>query len=165
MHTTDPRTQSTSTGQIVVIGVGNDLRRDDGLGPTVIRRLGRCTLPHVTLAVCDGEPSRLLELWSGADLAIVVDAVQNDPARPGHLHEIIVDRPVAANQARTSSHGLGVGEAVELALTLDRMPRRLVILAVEGADFSVGQGLTPAVVATLDRLTHLINQEISYCQR
>ncbi|GAA1971237.1 hydrogenase maturation protease [Catenulispora subtropica] len=66
----------------VVIGVGNTYRRDDGAGPAVVRALAATpsALPgHARLAVCDGEPTRLIDLWRGADLAIVVDAVSADP--------------------------------------------------------------------------------------
>jgi len=41
---------------VVVIGVGNPYRRDDGIGRAVVTRLHRRHLPGVTLAECDGEP-------------------------------------------------------------------------------------------------------------
>ncbi|WP_207782088.1 hydrogenase maturation protease [Phytoactinopolyspora limicola] len=146
---------------VVIIGVGNTYRHDDDAGPAAVRILRRRALPNVTLAITDGEPTRLLELWSGADLAVVIDAVHNDPARPGRLHRVDVDRPVVAPRQRSSSHGLGLGEAVELALALDRMPRRLVLLAVEGAAFSVGQGLTAAVSRSLNRVVELVVDEVA----
>jgi hydrogenase maturation protease len=143
-----------------VIGIGNEYRHDDGAGPEVIRRLAELELPGVTLAVTDGEPARLIDLWAGADVGVLVDAVRNDPANPGKIHEFVVDRPVAGYGGAASSHGLGLGEAIDLALALDRMPRRLVILAVEGADFSPGVGLTPLVAAAVDRLVNLAIHEV-----
>jgi hydrogenase maturation protease len=143
----------------VVIGVGNEFRHDDGAGPAVVQQLAELDLPGVSLAVTDGEPSQLIELWSQADVAVLVDAVRNEPARPGRIHELIVDRPVRGLGGAASSHGLGLGEAIDLAVALERMPRRLVILAVEGADFTVGKGLTPEVAAAVDRLAQMAARE------
>jgi hydrogenase maturation protease len=139
----------------VVIGVGNVFRHDDGAGLAVIERLERLAspVPGLRLAITDGEPARLLELWSGAEVAVVVDAVHNHAvSEPGRIHRLVVDRPLPAEPGAASSHGLGLGAAVDLAIALDRMPRRLVLLAVEGADFSVGLGLSSHVAAALDRL-------------
>ncbi|MGZ4244637.1 MAG: hydrogenase maturation protease, partial [Solirubrobacteraceae bacterium] len=56
---------------VVVIGVGNELRGDDGAGPLVMRRLRDAGLE---VAVCHGG-TELLDLWHGASAAILVDAV------------------------------------------------------------------------------------------
>ena len=67
---------------MVIIGVGNEFRRDDGIGPEVVARLRDQVPATVELLVSDGEPARLIEAWSGAKLAVVVDAVRADPAVP-----------------------------------------------------------------------------------
>ena len=70
-------------GAIVVIGVGNEFRRDDGAGPAVIASLGDLAPPGVRLVITDGEPARLVEAWSGAAVAVVIDAVRAEPPAPG----------------------------------------------------------------------------------
>lgn len=55
-------------------------------------------------------------------------------------------------RANTSSHGLGVPEAVELGEALDRLPERLVVLTVEAADIGYGLGLTEPVAAAVPAL-------------
>ncbi|WP_329092538.1 hydrogenase maturation protease [Actinomadura citrea] len=131
---------------ITVIGVGNDFRRDDGAGPAVVEALrGRV---EAGLAVTDGEPARLVALWAGADLAIVVDAVRADPPAPGRVHEL--DAETAALPARpVTDHALGLGDAVALGRAVGQMPARLRVLAIEGADFGFGQGLTSSVAAAV----------------
>lgn len=62
----------------------HEFRRDDGAGPAVIARLralqpGDESLSHVTLALSDGEPGRMIDLWEGARLAVVIDAVRACP--------------------------------------------------------------------------------------
>ena len=144
----------------MVIGVGNEFRRDDGAGPTVVARL-RGQLPDdVCLLVSDGEPARLIEAWAGAPLAVIVDAVRAEPAVPGRLHRLVLHRPGAATAPPTSSHGLGLDCAIGLARALDRMPGMLVLHAVEVAEVGQGTGLTPAVAATIGTLAAAVRQDL-----
>jgi hydrogenase maturation protease len=146
-------------GRVVVIGVGNEFRRDDGAGPAVIRRLLLRVPRHVELITCDGESARLIDAWSGSRLAIVVDAVRAVPPRPGRLHRFALDRPNGGPRS-ASSHGLGLDEAVALALALDRMPGRLIVHAVEAGDLGQGTGLTRAVASAVDSLTEAVMRDI-----
>ncbi|MFC5889619.1 hydrogenase maturation protease [Kitasatospora sp. CM 4170] len=157
--------------RITVIGVGNEYRRDDGVGWAVVARLAERAeqepLPHGTaLRVCDGEPARLIGLWEGAELAVVVDAAHAHPASPGRVHrlELAGDR-LTPPGGTTSSHGLGLGEAVGLARALDRLPRHLVVYAVEGADGSLGTGLSAPVAAVVTPLAERIAEDITLLRR
>jgi hydrogenase maturation protease len=155
----------TAPPTTVVIGIGNEFRRDDGAGPAVIGLLRGQLPPEVGLVVVDGNPVRLIEAWSQASLAVVVDAVRADPPRPGRLHRFAVDRAgagqgVAAADRRASTHGFGLDDAVGLALALDRMPERLVVLAIEAADLTQGTGLTPAVSAAVTAAAAAIREDI-----
>jgi hydrogenase maturation protease len=69
-----------------VIGVGNEYRRDDGVGPAVVARLAQLELPQVALIVSDGEPSQLIDAWVGTELAVLIDAVLCAPPEPGRVH-------------------------------------------------------------------------------
>lgn len=152
--------------RIAVIGVGNDFRRDDGVGWAVIGRLreraGQRPLPPGTvLAACDGEPGRLIGLWEGAALAVVVDAAHAHPGTPGRVHRLELDGATLGGTSATSSHGLGLGEAVQLAAALDRLPGHLVVYAVEGAEAAFGTGLSPVVAGTVDILAQAVEDEIA----
>jgi hydrogenase maturation protease len=145
---------------VVVIGVGNEFRRDDGAGPAVITSLRGQVPPEVELVLTDGEPTRLIEAWTGAALAVVIDAVRTDPPRPGQVHRFVLDRPIGGPARTTSSHGFGLDDAVRLALALDRMPGRLVVHAIEAADLSRGPGLTPLVAAAIDDVARAVLSDI-----
>ena len=144
---------------IVVIGIGNQFRRDDGVGPAVVERLRRRGVASVTLAECDGEPTRLLDLWADADLAVVVDAARTCSHRPGFVHRRSLRHPSLGGTGAASSHGVDLGDAVALAAALDRLPRTLLLYAVEAADTSLGVGLSPAIEAALDDLVDEIVDE------
>jgi hydrogenase maturation protease len=166
----------------VVIGVGNEFRRDDGAGPYVVTLLRSAVPESVGLVVSDGEPSALIEAWSGADLAVVVDAVRGDPAaaEPGRLHRLTVgDGAGTGDDAglgdgtgdgegtgdggpapTVSSHGLGLGDAIGLARALDRMPGRLIVHAVEGVNWDYGVGLTPEVESAADEMAVAVLRDL-----
>jgi hydrogenase maturation protease len=154
-----------------VVAVGNPYRRDDGAGLAALAAL-RASLPAgasgVRLAQVDGEPTRLLDAWDGVRLAVVVDAATCRPARPGRVHRAVFRQgrleagPGAGSPAAgTSSHGLGLPEAVELGRILGRLPDRLVLLTVEAADVGYGDGLTPAVEAAVPELVRAIRTELA----
>ncbi|WP_372351288.1 hydrogenase maturation protease [Streptomyces sp. KL116D] len=151
--------------RIAVIGVGNEFRRDDAIGCAVVRRLreraAHRPLPAGTaLATCDGDPGHLIGLWEGAGFAVVVDAAHAHPGRPGRVHRIELDSERLNRSPTTSSHGMGLGEAVELARVLGRLPDRLVVYAVEGADSSLGTEMSRAVAATVEPLATMVEDEI-----
>jgi hydrogenase maturation protease len=150
----------TDRQRIVVIGVGNEFRRDDGIGPEVLSRLRGRTPDGVRLVTSDGEPARMIEAWTGASLAVVIDAVLTEHASPGRLHRIVVDQASGAAARPISSHGLGLGESIALARAVDRMPERLVVHAVEAAEVGYGVGLTPAVAAAADALTDAVLRDL-----
>jgi hydrogenase maturation protease len=145
---------------VVVIGVGNEFRRDDGAGPAVVTRLRGRVPPAVELVLTDGEPTRLIEAWTGAALAVVVDAVRADPPCPGRVYRFVLDRPLTRMTRTASSHGFGLDDAVRLALALDRMPGRLVVHAIEAEDLSQGTGLTPLVAAAVGVTADAVLSEI-----
>jgi hydrogenase maturation protease len=159
---------STGAAPIAVIGVGNDFRHDDGAGWAVVAALaeeaGRRRLPEGTaLLVCDGEPGRLISLWEGARLVIVIDSAIAHPGQPGRVHRLEWDGDrITGTGGATSSHGLGLGDALELARALGRLPGRLIVYAVEGADTSLGTGLTAPVAAAVASLAERIADEIRH---
>ena len=102
----------TARAAIVIIGIGNPMRTDDGVGPAAIERLERDP-PDGDLLLLDAEPTRLIEAWRDRALAVVVDAVRTGAA-PGTIHERTLDQldDVDAAPTAASSHGTGVAEAI-----------------------------------------------------
>ncbi|WKV70562.1 hydrogenase maturation protease [Streptomyces sp. PCS3-D2] len=150
-----------------IIGIGNEFRRDDGAGWATIallraRRARRPLPPGTELAQCDGDPGRLIGLWDGRALAVVVDACFPPAAQPGRTHRWCATpggTPHPAAAGRQSTHGLGLAEALVLAERVGRGPGRLIVYAVEGADRSLGPGLTPAVEGALPLLARRIEAD------
>jgi hydrogenase maturation protease len=130
--------------EVLVVGVGNALRGDDGAGLEVVRRLrARADSAGVGVRVLEGEGIGLLEAWEGARAVVLVDSVRTN-APPGAIHRIdVTDSPLpAALRSSSSTHAVGVGEAIELARALGRLPSRLVVYRVEGGRFETGAALS-----------------------
>jgi hydrogenase maturation protease len=144
----------------VVIAVGNEFRRDDGVGPAVLAELEKRELPDgVTLARSDGEPTQLFDAWAGLPLAVVVDAVLCEPSTPGKIHRTTLDGSLQASAH--STHGLGIPEAVKLAEVLDRAPQQLIVYAVEARDFDFGRGLSDEVARAVPQVVDAVLAEVS----
>ncbi|MGW3230311.1 hydrogenase maturation protease [Kitasatospora sp. NPDC001095] len=153
------------TGRVVVIGVGNSYRRDDGAGPAVVEALSGQVPQETLLAVSDGEPGRMLDHWTAQDRVIVVETVHAHPGNPGRLHTLDADATARCASGPASSHGLGLGETVALAVALDRMPLELVVHAVEGEDFGLGPGLSAPVQAALPDLVNQVATAVRLAHR
>jgi hydrogenase maturation protease len=153
------------TAGAVLIGVGNQYRRDDGIGPALAAIIKELDLPGVSVIISDGEPSRLLDAWSGARLVVVVDATRQDGGVPGQIqrHCVTGDRLAAdgwASAGSASTHGLGIGEAIHLVRVMDRLPGRLVVFGVEAADIGFGEQFSQPVSASLPELAQVVLAEL-----
>jgi hydrogenase maturation protease len=131
----------------IVIGIGNIYRRDDALGPTVVDLLRARNLVGVAYAESDGEPIQLIELWQDASTAVVIDAIRTASNLPGRVHRLSALHPSVGRTAAGSatSHGVDLGDAIELARALDRLPPKLLVYAVEVSETGFGIGLSPEV--------------------
>ena len=145
---------------LALIGIGNQFRRDDAAGLEVAHRLRVAHPTGVRILEQEGEPTSLIEAWSGADEVLVVDGVYSGAA-PGTLHRFDArEGPLPAELFKSSTHALGVAEAVELARELDRLPARLVVYGIEGESFGVGEGLTPIVEQAVEKLVMELYREL-----
>jgi hydrogenase maturation protease len=134
----------------VVLGVGNEYRGDDGAGLAVAERLRARVPAGVSVVPCEQEPSRLIDAWEGAAAAIVIDAVRSGAA-PGTVHRFDASADaLPARFFRSSTHAFGVGEAIELARALGKLPPRVLVYGVEGGSFDAGASLTPPVETGVD---------------
>jgi hydrogenase maturation protease len=148
------------TGQNVVIGVGDRFRRDAGAGPAVVSLL-RGRLTGVRLVTCDNEPTTLIDLWSGARLAVVIHAVRAVDGQVGRVHRLSAQHPAATRTGIAHSHLAGLGDAVALARSLDLMPASLLLLAVQVDDVGMGIGLSPAVQRAVRRIADEVTVLVS----
>ena len=143
-----------------VVGVGNEMRGDDAVGLAVVRALSGTVPEGVAVLECEGEPVSLLSAWEGHARAIIVDATQSD-AEPGTIRRIIAaDGPLPPALAGSSTHLLGLADAVELARALKRLPAATIVYGIEGASFNTGVGISEPVAAAAEKVAAAIRREL-----
>ncbi len=135
----------------LIVGVGNPMRGDDGVGPAVVDRLAPHLGPDVRCAVVDADPLPLMDLWAGADRVIVVDAVRSGRP-PGTVHHLVDPTRLPRGVRSASSHLVGLGELLGLADALGTLPHRLEFFGVEVARLDLGSGLGDEVAAAVDEV-------------
>jgi hydrogenase maturation protease len=148
------------TARRLVLGIGNPDRGDDGAGPAVAARLQGLLPADVEVAVHGGEMAGLLARLEGAASAFLVDACLSG-APPGSIRRLDVGpAPLPPGALGVSTHGFGLGEAVELARALRQLPPVCVIYAIEGTGFETGAPLSPAVAAAVAEVAERLRAEI-----
>jgi hydrogenase maturation protease len=139
--------------QLIVIGLGNAFRGDDGAGLAVARALG----DDPRVIVHEGEPIDLLDRWEDAGEVIVVDAARSGAA-PGTVHRLDgLAEPVAA---QGSTHAFGLAETLALARTLGRAPERVTVYGIEGERFAAGEELSPAVARAVEEVCSELREQL-----
>jgi hydrogenase maturation protease len=153
---------SLGSTRLLVLGLGNPLCGDDGLGVAAVADLARGHEPPDGALVLDGGTLglSLLPFLEDAEEAILVDAVRGD-APPGTLVRLSGADVRPAIEARLSVHQVGVADLVAAADLRGRLPRRLVLLGLVPATLDVGVGLSPAVASQLGRLVAAVVSEAS----
>ena len=147
-----------------VVGVGNLLARDEGIGPAAVERLKAESLP-ARVALLDAGTDLVAAMMEFADAAcvILIDAMRAGGA-PGTIYRLTLEElegRAKAGASDLSAHGLGVVEAVGLARAAGMRVPPTVVLGVEPGEVAFGEGLSPAVEASMQRLVAAVREEIA----
>ena len=143
----------------VVIGVGNAYRGDDAAGREVARLVQERVPDDLDVVVCELEPTRLIDAWNGAEAALVVYAVASG-AEPGTVHRFdATGEALPSREFRSSTHALGIGETIELARAIGRLPGRIVVFGIEGETFGSGTELSAGAQSGVERAVELVLEE------
>jgi hydrogenase maturation protease len=149
--------------ETLVVGLGNLLRGDDGIGVRVAQALLARSLPAGVEVVDGGTPGlALVNLLEGRRRAIVVDAA-NVGRAPGEFVRFTADEVnLLGGDPAISIHDAGLGDALLLARVLGVLPQEVVILGVQPANLDWDQMLSPAVQAALPGLVAAVLEELDH---
>ncbi len=152
---------TTSRCPLVVMGLGNLLWGDDGLGIEAVRRLMRGFDAPGDVRVLDGGTLglSLLPIIQDAERAILIDAIRAFGHEPGTLVRIEGDEVAPAVRERLSPHQIGVRDLLDAARLLDCYPKQLVLLGIVPERLEFGLSLSPAVQRPLDRLVDRVVEQ------
>ena len=148
-------------GRTVVLGLGNVLSTDDGLGVVAVHRLRRRYVIPDDVWVIDGGTLglSLLPHVAGAARLLILDAV-GASAPPGTVLRLEGEDVGPAIRERLSVHQVGVADLLCAARWLDRYPRRMVLLGVVPESTELGFGCTATVERRLGALVREAAMEL-----
>ena len=146
---------------VLVLGLGNVLLGDDGLGAAAVARLERDyhLPPEVQLEDGGTLGLSLLELLTRSDHVILVDAVQAD-SPPGTLIRLDGDDVSDAVRDRLSPHQIGVADLLDAARLIDRYPRTVTLLGLVPELIDLAVCRSCAVDDKLDELITAVVREV-----
>lgn len=142
---------------LLVLGLGNVLLEDDGVGSAAVSLLLDRFEPPADVAALDGGTLglSLLPYLEAADAVILVDAVRADAA-PGSVVRVEGEDVAPAVATRLSPHQVGVADLLDGARWLGHYPEHVVLLGLVPQSMALSVGLTPPVRTSLPDLVDAI---------
>ncbi len=154
-----------TSGSTLVLGMGNPILSDDGVGLLVAGRLAEEALPAgVEVRLSEVAGLRLLELVRGFTRVIIIDALKS-PAEAGREPGEIVRyeaKDFKGGHRWRSAHSIGIDTALALGHELGyNMPGEVIVFAIEAEDVETfGEELSPPVAAAAERVHELVREEL-----
>jgi hydrogenase maturation protease len=149
---------------ILVLGIGQSLRGDDAAGLEAVRlwqEMYPQTAERVRVEVSELPGLGLLDLLTGADAAILVDAVKTE-AEAGTVIRVGPEELASFTPDAQSAHGWGVAETLQLGRSLypSLAQVRVTLIGIVGEDFAMGAALSPQVRDALANAVEQIEAEV-----
>jgi len=151
---------STARRPILVLGIGNVLLGDEGVGVRVIEQMRALYLPdHVELVDGGTAGADLLDVLAERHKVIVIDAVQAD-CEPGTVLRFSAEELVQPDGVGMSLHELGLGQALTMTRMLGCAPKDVMIFGIQPKDIVSGVDLSDEVTASVPKVVELVLAEI-----
>lgn len=148
---------------VAVVGVGNPLMGDDGIGERVVEELRETGLPPGVEATHAGTTAFFaLEAMSGADFAVVVDAVETGESPPGAVHRYrYADGSFEGAPPEVLMHDFSFSAALRTGREAYDTPEEIVVIGVEPATTETGLDLSDPVAASVPAVLDVVEVELS----
>lgn len=145
---------------IRIIGIGNLFRGDDAVGLLAARRLRERLDFSVEVLEAEGDGLALLDLMEGADQVMLIDAVKSG-GHPGTTVRLDLSKESRWGKlVPCSTHAIGIAEAIDLARTLGRLPKQVILYGIEIDSLEPGAALSESVRGALDIVVEQVVKEI-----
>lgn len=150
----------TQTSPTLVLGLGNILLRDEGVGVRVVQAAEQRTRPP-GVELFDGATAGLdlLDVLAHREKVIVIDAIDGACA-PGTVLRLRADDLVSDHRESISLHEIGFLETLTIARQLGIAPKEVIIIGVQPHEVSCGLDLSPEMARRVPKIIELIWQEL-----
>jgi hydrogenase maturation protease len=148
-----------ASNKVVIIGIGNLILRDEGIGVHAARELEKLALPPEAEVIDGGTATmELLPVIRAAERIIVIDALKGGGS-PGTIYRLSPEDLMVDAERLLSLHQVGLLEVLGMAQQLGGNPA-VVIIGVEPKEITWGTELTPVVAAKLPQVIEAVLAEL-----
>lgn len=148
--------------RIVVLGVGNILLSDEGIGVRTVEKLMRDYVLPPEVEVIDGGTSamEMLEDLGHADHLIIVDAVRSGKP-PATIVRMAGDEVPVFFRTKLSPHQVGLSDVLATLVLMGEQPGSTTVIGIEPESLALGMELTPVVARQLPQVVGLVKSELN----
>ena len=149
--------------KIIILGIGNPILGDDGIGVYIARELKKQKIKHVKIDEAQTGGMNLLDLIRGYDKAILIDAIHEKEIKPGTIKRFNI-KDVQTMHAN-NPHDLSFPEALDLAKKLgdQRIPNEIIIIGINlqhiPREFS--ESLSPEIKQVIPKVIKMVHEELT----
>jgi hydrogenase maturation protease len=146
----------------LVLGLGNPILSDDGVGIKVVHEVAnQLNSPQVTIAETSGAGLSLLDSIVGYDKVIIIDAIQTKEGNTGQIYRMGTE-DFSLTKHLSSPHQINLVTALELGKMLNlAMPQKITIFAVEAKDVtSFSEKCTPEVEQAIPEVVKMVLEDL-----
>lgn len=147
--------------EILVLGIGNILCGDDGIGPSVVNLLQKQNWPD-TVQILEVGTALLnhLEIIGSTRHLFIIDALRTG-AKPGTIHRFHLEELASSLEPAITSHGIPLKQVIALAQEQTGFPVKVIIFGIEPLSLELATELSPPIKATLSQITAQIMEELN----
>jgi hydrogenase maturation protease len=149
--------------QTIVLGLGNPLMSDEGIGIFFINKLSEYSGKYPSVDFIDAGTGGLniLHLLEGRNKAVFIDCA-NMGVQPGTIKRFSPDQVKSVKQlAHQSLHEQDLIKIIEMAKQLDQCPKEIVIFGIQPKNVSFGQSLSEELEKNIDNYISVICKELN----
>lgn len=148
---------------VLLLGIGNPLLTDDGIGIIIARELAKKNLSGVDIEEATASGIEIMEMMLDYRKVVVVDAIMLSDEAPGKIMKLN-EEDFSHTVHGSSPHGVNISTAIALGRQTapDRMPGEIVFYAMQAQDVSTFSEMpTGKVKKNLPKLLKMVEKEVA----
>ena len=148
--------------RVLVLGIGNILLRDEGVGVHVVNRFRDIYTVPDGVDIIDGGTMGLdlMPYFEGRTHVIVIDAVRGNGEQPGTILRFSATEVMGVLGERISPHQIGLSDLLACTAVGSQLPEHIVLLGIVPESLETGLEMTPTVQGKLDDMVGLLRNEL-----
>jgi hydrogenase maturation protease len=147
-----------ASNRIAVVGVGNLLLKDEGIGIHVVRALQELFMPDGVVVIDGGTSPDVLDYLEPADKLVIIDAAEAGGV-PGAIYRFRPDDVTLETGEAISLHELGLVSSLKMMSLLGKTPPEVIIIGIQPKEIAWGMELSPELKEKVPEIVKAVLKE------